>query len=969
MNKINKQKIMSFRMTQKVLKFFILTLIFLTNINYTNAFNNNKKSTYIKYSNNKKEEFCISNICYLNKINKILIKFINEKIIFYIKLKIYSPFIINKKFKKLNFQIKLQENTKNKNTIFNKFLSKKEIIWYNLKKNYNRNSYSPKYLSDLYSYTKKNENNTKSNDFQKNLFNFLLLAKNLFLNKHPNSNQNFIEGIKLIFIDKINTELNQKIQSNISKMFDLLQINGKSSIILNLDENLNLNNSEMDILIPIIENEDLTFFVQNNIHKTDNRIQNNLGFGIRKLSFDNEHMLGLNTFFDYDFTLENSRLGLGAEYWKEFIKLSVNSYYGLSKWWHLDCLKKKKNLNDINDNEFYERPATGWNIEAEGYFPRIPEIKFKFSYEKYYGNIGFKKNDNGFENEKLYSPSLFLFDINYHPIPLLTFYLQKTKSFSGKSNTMFGMQLNFKFNCSLHDQINTEFPNIFSSADDHRYDFVNRNNNILLEYRNKFLIKLFAKKEITGYPGSKIFLDVEVNAVNKVKNLHFNINNNFLQNGGFIESITKNKYIINLPNYDFKNNNKNFYKLRIIASDIEGNKDVIYSRIHVFAPFINKNFSTLTAFPEKVLVKSEKSRIILEARDINNKVLSNINDISFFVEKSSFADKHNVHISKVIENPKGTYYADVMSFSPGKVFLKVKIGDMINQELSKKINFVLPSVDNMVISVTNYKNKILESNVIVSKTDVPLNFLITVYDKHGKRFKFSKIEIHNIMAKDRQGNIRRDSGKLKIEDVTNKKSFSGNNFSSLTDKNGNLNLRISDPFGIGVCTTINIVANKYVTKKMNLIFTVETSPNTIHAQMYGHMVDYIWLHGIKYERPTLMSERTGDQVYHYLNEDWAKFTWDNANEYCKSINHFLPSREELASFNSLHSGEDLLSNYGWPIIQRYSRVWTKTSIVDRYFPELLRFYIDFKNGNIEKAIPSNIFTVFCIIKRKDFYIN
>ncbi|QJC32704.1 hypothetical protein GJT90_02205 (plasmid) [Enterobacteriaceae endosymbiont of Donacia dentata] len=310
-----------------------------------------------------------------------------------------------------------------------------------------------------------------------------------------------------------------------------------------------------------------------------------------------------------------------------------------------------------------------------------------------------------------------------------------------------------------------------------------------------------------------------------------------------------------------------------------------------------------------------------------------------------------------------------MSFSPGKVFLKVKIGDMINQELSKKINFVLPSVDNMVISVTNYKNKILESNVIVSKTDVPLNFLITVYDKHGKRFKFSKIEIHNIMAKDRQGNIRRDSGKLKIEDVTNKKSFSGNNFSSLTDKNGNLNLRISDPFGIGVCTTINIVANKYVTKKMNLIFTVETSPNTIHAQMYGHMVDYIWLHGIKYERPTLMSERTGDQVYHYLNEDWAKFTWDNANEYCKSINHFLPSREELASFNSLHSGEDLLSNYGWPIIQRYSRVWTKTSIVDRYFPELLRFYIDFKNGNIEKAIPSNIFTVFCIIKRKDFYIN
>ncbi|QJC33105.1 hypothetical protein GJT91_02225 (plasmid) [Enterobacteriaceae endosymbiont of Donacia semicuprea] len=271
----------------------------------------------------------------------------------------------------------------------------------------------------------------------------------------------------------------------------------------------------------------------------------------------------------------------------------------------------------------------------------------------------------------------------------------------------------------------------------------------------------------------------------------------------------------------------------------------------------------------------------------------------------------------------------------------------------------------MIINITNYNNnKLDESNVIVSKVDVPLNFLITVFDKYGKRFKFANIEIHRILSKDRQGHVRKDSGKLNIEDITHQKSIINDNFSFTTDINGDLKLKISDPLGIGVCSTINIMANKYVTKKINLIYTVPTSPDTVHANMYGHMVDYIFLNGIKYERPNLMSERTGDQVYHYLNEDWAKFTWDNAKEYCESRNHNLPTIEELADFNSFHTGEDLLSNYGWPIIQRYSRVWTVTSIIDRYFPEPLHYYVDFKDGHIQKAIPSNIFTVFCIRRTK-----
>ncbi|WP_211080520.1 inverse autotransporter beta domain-containing protein [Enterobacteriaceae endosymbiont of Donacia clavipes] len=961
MKETSKQNSLSFNRIFKImLEFTILIILFLTNIDFIKANNFNRKKNYFffnkNFTSNKKTIYLLS------KINKI---FITKEINFYIRIKKNYLILIKNSFFKLFLQVKSKNNIKNKkNDIFNYFSNKDEIMWYNLQKNYTKNGYSSKYISDLFDFSEKKENNEEEdNYFQKNLFDFLLLAKDLFSNKNLNK-ENLIRDIKLIFINKVNKKLNDKIKSKIDKIFNLLQINGKSSIILNLDENLNLNNSEIDFLFPLIDNEDFIFFIQNNIHKTDNKTQNNLGFGIRKLSFDNEYMVGLNSFFDYDFTLENSRLGLGIEYYKEFIKFSANGYYGLSKWWHLDSLKKNKNLNDINDDEFFIRPATGWDIKFEGYFPRVPEIKFQLEYEKYYGNIGFKKSDNGYGNKKLFSPSILSFGIDYNPIPSLTFSLKRIENFLGENNTQFGIRLNLIFNYSLSNQIDREFSNIFSSVNDHKYDFVNRNNNIILEYREEFLIKIFAKKKIVGYPGSKIPLDIQVKTVSELKNLHFSANNNFLKNGGSIESI-KDNYIITLPNYNFKNLNKNTYKLRITASDIKNNKDIIYVKINIFPPIINQNFSTLTIFPKEILIKSEKSKIVLEARDVNNKILSDMDDVSFIVEKSNFADKHNVHISKVIEYPKGTYSANITSISPGEAFLKVKIGDKINQELSEKINFILPSVDNMIINVAGYSNnKLDEKNIFISKIDVPLDFLITVFDKHGKRFKFANIEIHNILSKDRQGHVRKDSGKLNIEDITYQKSFTSDDFSFTTDINGDLKLKISDPLGIGVCTTINIVANKYVTKKINLIFTVPTSPDTIHAKMYGHMVDYIFLHGIKYERPNLMSERTGDQVYHYLNEDWAKFTWDNAKEYCESQNHSLPTSEELTEFNSYHTGEDLLSNYGWPIIQRYSRVWTVTSIIDRYFPEPLRYYLDFKDGHIQKAIPSNIFTVFCIKRPK-----
>lgn len=865
----------------------------------------------------------------------------------------YFLCILKKRYTYINFFDK--KNTKKllknflfikSNIIFNRNLNKYEIFWNNVKKNSNKSNY-------LNNYNLNNSLSKKKFDinYKNNLFYYYSLIKNNISNNFSNK-EVFIENIKLNLLNLFKNEINNKIKLSMYEIFNKFEINGKTFIKINLDENLNLNNSEASLLLPLIENENYIFFLQNNIHETDNRIQNNLGLGLRKISIDNNYLLGINSFLDYDISLENTRIGIGGEFWKEFLKFSINLYYGVSRWWHSNFLNQKKTIfNYLNDDEFFSRPATGWDFRIEGFFPKIPELIFNFDYSKYFGNIEFKKENNNMNSKKLSSPSFFSFSINYNPIPFLNFTIQKFKTFLGQSKLQFGINFNLNLNSSLYNHIHTKVNDVFSSSYDHKYDFVNRNNNIFLENRKKYLIKISTKKKIIGFPKSEHFLKLKISSVNSIKNVFFQISNVFLKQGGSIR-LYNHDYIINIPSYDFENIKNNTLILKIIVFDMLGNKEISYVTIKTLYPLVNKNSSTLSVFPTKILVNSEKAKIVFEARDNNNELLTNMKNVYFIVEKGNLADKHNIHIGKVIEYPKGTYSALITSSSPGEVLLKVKIDNIINKNLSTTINFTLPSVDNMVIQ-TN-------PPILIRKVSEPITFLITVYDKYGKRFKFSNILIKNIVARDRKGDIRKDSGKIHIEDITNQKSYDNDNFLFTTDINGELKLKISDPHGIGVRTTLEINANNYITKKFDLIFTVSTSPNTPRARMYGHMTEFLFVNGIRFKRPILSSERLGDQVNNYLNEDWSKFNWYNAESYCKSQNSRLPTKSELLEFYNVHSGDDLLSNYGWPIVDRFNLMWTSTPIFNMYFRDPLHFHINFLNGNIDQGITGNIFSFLCV---------
>ena len=124
---------------------------------------------------------------------------------------------------------------------------------------------------------------------------------------------------------------------------------------------------------------------------------------------------------DYDLSRQHARLGLGVEYWRDFLKVNANSYTRLTGW---------KDSPDVED--YRERPANGWDLRTEAWLPSMPQLGGKLSYEQYYGDeVGLFGKDN-----RKKDPSAVTVGLTYTPIPLLTLSADQRKGNGGNETTV-----------------------------------------------------------------------------------------------------------------------------------------------------------------------------------------------------------------------------------------------------------------------------------------------------------------------------------------------------------------------------------------------------------------------------------------------------------------------------------------------------------------------------------------------------
>ncbi|MGL5006103.1 MAG: inverse autotransporter beta domain-containing protein [Plesiomonas sp.] len=97
---------------------------------------------------------------------------------------------------------------------------------------------------------------------------------------------------------------------------------GTARVNINVDDDFNLTDSEADLLVSLKDTPEIFSFTQLGLRHKEDRTTVNAGLGQRHFNAEDKDMLGYNLFLDHEIEAGHTRVGVGAEYWRDFLKLS-----------------------------------------------------------------------------------------------------------------------------------------------------------------------------------------------------------------------------------------------------------------------------------------------------------------------------------------------------------------------------------------------------------------------------------------------------------------------------------------------------------------------------------------------------------------------------------------------------------------------------------------------------------------------
>ena len=410
---------------------------------------------------------------------------------------------------------------------------------------------------------------------------------------------------------------------------------GTARVSLGVDEDFSLKSSSFEFLHPWYETPDNLVFSQHTLHRTDDRTQTNHGIGWRY--FTSSWMSGVNMFIDHDLTRYHTRTGMGVEYWRDYLKLSGNGYLRLSNW---------RSAPEL-DNDYEARPANGWDLRAEGWLPAWPQLGGKLVYEQYYGDeVALFGKD-----ERQNDPHAITAGLSYTPVPLISFSAEQRQGKQGENDTRIGMELTLQPGHSLQKQLDPAEVAARRSLVGSRYDLVDRNNNIVLEYRKKELVRLTLTDPLKGKPGEVKSLVSSLQTKYALKG--YDIEAASLQSAGGKVAVSGKDIQVTIPPYRFTAmpETDNTYPIAVTAEDSKGN----FSRreesmVVVEKPTLSLADSTLSVDLQILLADGKStSTLTYTARDSSGKPIPGM------TLKTQAKGLQDFALSEWKDNGNGTY--------------------------------------------------------------------------------------------------------------------------------------------------------------------------------------------------------------------------------------------------------------------------------------------------------------------------
>ena len=504
-------------------------------------------------------------------------------------------------------------------------------------------------------------------------------------------------------------------------MTDWLSRFGTARITLGVDEDFSLKNSQFDFLHPWYETPDNLFFSQHTLHRTDERTQINNGLGWRH--FTPTWMSGINFFFDHDLSRYHSRAGIGAEYWRDYLKLSSNGYLRLTNW---------RSAPEL-DNDYEARPANGWDVRAEGWLPAWPYLGGKLVYEQYYGDevALFDKDD------RQSNPHAITAGLNYTPFPLMTFSAEQRQGKQGENDTRFAVDFTWQPGSAMQKQLDPNEVAARRSLAGSRYDLVDRNNNIVLEYRKKELVRLTLTDPVTGKSGEVKSLVSSLQTKYALKG--YNVEATALEAAGGKVVTTGKDILVTLPAYRFTSTPEtdNTWPIEVTAEDVKGNlSNREQSMVVVQAPTLSQKDSSVSLSTQTLNADSHSTATLtFIAHDAAG------NPVVGLVLSTRHEGVQDITLSEWKDNGDGSYTQILTTGAmSGTLTLIPQLNGVDAAKAPAVVNIISISSSRTHSSIKIDKDRYLSGN--------PIEVTVELRDENDKPVKEQKQQLNNAVSID-----------------------------------------------------------------------------------------------------------------------------------------------------------------------------------------------------------------------------
>ncbi|ENZ8676437.1 inverse autotransporter adhesin YeeJ, partial [Escherichia coli] len=447
----------------------------------------------------------------------------------------------------------------------------------------------------------------------------------------------------------------------------------------------------------------------------------NNGLGWRH--FTPTWMSGINFFFDHDLSRYHSRAGIGAEYWRDYLKLSSNGYLRLTNW---------RSAPEL-DNDYEARPANGWDVRAESWLPAWPHLGGKLVYEQYYGDevALFDKDD------RQSNPHAITAGLNYTPFPLMTFSAEQRQGKQGENDTRFAVDFTWQPGSAMQKQLDPNEVAARRSLAGSRYDLVDRNNNIVLEYRKKELVRLTLTDPVTGKSGEVKSLVSSLQTKYALKG--YNVEATALEAAGGKVVTTGKDILVTLPAYRFTSTPEtdNTWPIEVTAEDVKGNlSNREQSMVVVQAPTLSQKDSSVSLSTQTLNADSHSTATLtFIAHDAAG------NPVVGLVLSTRHEGVQDITLSDWKDNGDGSYTQILTTGAmSGTLTLMPQLNGVDAAKAPAVVNIISVSSSRTHSSIKIDKDRYLSGN--------PIEVTVELRDENDKPVKEQKQQLNNAVSID-----------------------------------------------------------------------------------------------------------------------------------------------------------------------------------------------------------------------------